>query len=414
MGNGMRYHIKFLFIAFVISTISGQDVRNDGCNPDMVFTDTGSPACDANDGTLELLQVVFRHGDRTPIQFYPTDPWRHGYNWPRGLGQLTPDGKRRLVCLGNWVQTSYERFLCGGYNSTLYPVRSTNTDRTMQSAELFMMGTFPPLGGISEDMMDRVPLNLYDIKRVPCDKDTLLRRDTFCPAARTEEFRVRKNNRRLKMLAAENADAHKCILANSGLPPSMDLFQMSTLLYDLLTVERQHNMCLPEWTRSIYPKPVQHLAGIDMFMTTYSPLLTRLRVGKPDQQFLETNVQEIVIAQFELNLFKKRCAGHDSTVSGLLGAFGYSRSHFPEPAAGVFIELRKKWDGTKTPYYVKVYYKRGSLVETLKIPGCKCMCKLTDANALLKPIQLTEKMLKSECEECGDDAECLKAKESQK
>lgn len=38
---------------------------------------------------LITIQQVFRHGDRTPIQPYPNDPYRNASYWPVGWGQLT-------------------------------------------------------------------------------------------------------------------------------------------------------------------------------------------------------------------------------------------------------------------------------------------------------------------------------------
>lgn len=32
---------------------------------------------------------IFRHGDRTPVEPYPTDPYRDPKFWPTGFGQLT-------------------------------------------------------------------------------------------------------------------------------------------------------------------------------------------------------------------------------------------------------------------------------------------------------------------------------------
>ena len=37
---------------------------------------------------LKQVHLLFRHGDRTPIAAYPTDPWKD-FPWPGGWGQLT-------------------------------------------------------------------------------------------------------------------------------------------------------------------------------------------------------------------------------------------------------------------------------------------------------------------------------------
>jgi hypothetical protein len=49
-------------------------------------------------------------------------------------------------------------------------------------------------------------------------------------------------------------------------------------------------------------------------------------------------------------------SAHDTTLSGLLGALGYERPHVPGVGHMVVFELRRKWDGTKDPYYVKVQF----------------------------------------------------------
>lgn len=38
--------------------------------------------------SIFFLQI-FRHGDRTPVEPYPTDPWKDAKWWETGFGQLT-------------------------------------------------------------------------------------------------------------------------------------------------------------------------------------------------------------------------------------------------------------------------------------------------------------------------------------
>lgn len=40
-------------------------------------------------GDLIFATVLYRHGDRTPIETYKSDPWGGAEHWPEGWGQLT-------------------------------------------------------------------------------------------------------------------------------------------------------------------------------------------------------------------------------------------------------------------------------------------------------------------------------------
>lgn len=51
---------------------------------------------------LVLLQIMFRHGDRTPVSIYPNDPNNESV-WSKfgGLGQLTQTGIKQHYEYGN-------------------------------------------------------------------------------------------------------------------------------------------------------------------------------------------------------------------------------------------------------------------------------------------------------------------------
>ena len=49
------------------------------------------------------VQVVNRHGDRTPRQELPKIP----VVWPEGLGQLTSIGMKQCYDLGTWIKNTY-------------------------------------------------------------------------------------------------------------------------------------------------------------------------------------------------------------------------------------------------------------------------------------------------------------------
>ena len=55
--------------------------------------------------TLEMVNVVYRHGARAPIEFYPNDP--HKNEWPDGAAQLTQNGMRIEYDLGIFLKERY-------------------------------------------------------------------------------------------------------------------------------------------------------------------------------------------------------------------------------------------------------------------------------------------------------------------
>lgn len=87
---------------------------------------------------------LYRHGDRTPIKAYPTDPYRNVSSWPVSWGQLTNEGKERHYKLGQYNRQRYGQFLSEAYNSDEVFIRSTDVDRTLMSAECHLAGLFPP------------------------------------------------------------------------------------------------------------------------------------------------------------------------------------------------------------------------------------------------------------------------------
>ena len=65
--------------------------------------------------SLKLVQIVFRHGDRSPTgRWGHTDPNPESV-WPQGWGQLSDLGKRQLFQLGGQIKERYKGFLSDEY-----------------------------------------------------------------------------------------------------------------------------------------------------------------------------------------------------------------------------------------------------------------------------------------------------------
>lgn len=85
---------------------------------------------------------IIRHGDRTPLHTIPVLT----HVWAEGPGQLTAKGLAQEHELGKRLRTKYvEQYglLPQNYLNTSLYVRSTDTDRTLMSAQAVLMGLYP-------------------------------------------------------------------------------------------------------------------------------------------------------------------------------------------------------------------------------------------------------------------------------
>lgn len=89
---------RILSSTLVLSTALNSLITVDG---NLISKLTNSQRSDQNDhqqhdhlnDTLRMVFIIHRHGDRTPIQLYPKDPYQDQIKfWPDGWAQLT------LVC----------------------------------------------------------------------------------------------------------------------------------------------------------------------------------------------------------------------------------------------------------------------------------------------------------------------------
>lgn len=88
---------------------------------------------------------MVRHGVRSVLQNYPNEPTPISYwNQYGGTGQLTTVGMRQLNSFGKFIKNYYSSFWNSTYDRSKVYVRSTDYDRTLQSAYSFLSGAYQP------------------------------------------------------------------------------------------------------------------------------------------------------------------------------------------------------------------------------------------------------------------------------
>ncbi|XP_037029743.1 prostatic acid phosphatase-like [Bradysia coprophila] len=333
----------------------------------LVHGDQSSNNVDEN-GKLIFVHVLFRHGDRTPIDPYPNDPWGNRTFWPVGWGQLTNLGKQQHYNLGKWLRNRYDNLISDKYSKDTVFIRSTDVDRTLMSAEADLAGLFPP----TKDQLwnPSIPWQPIPVHTMPENMDELLAAKKSCPAydyalkkyKKSEDF-VRLNKRFQGLYEYLTEHSGKKVDSPTGV----------NNLYNNLFIEDLYNMSLPEWTKKVYPGgDMQWLAARSFATNTYTPKLARLKVGfLIKEMFQRFSNKSVSLSNPKQSVWIY--SAHDTTVANLLNALGLFELHTPPYTACVLLELRLKDD---VPM-VQIFYKNSTNdPHPMYIPHCGISCPL--------------------------------------
>ncbi|XP_008152541.1 testicular acid phosphatase isoform X1 [Eptesicus fuscus] len=342
------------------------------------------------EGPLVFVAVVFRHGDRAPLASYPTDPHKEAVSalWPRGLGQLTSEGVRQQLELGRFLRSRYEAFLSPEYRREEVYVRSTDFDRTLESAQANLAGLFPEAGpGRPEAAWRPIPVHT-----VPVTEDKLLRFPTrSCP--RYHELLREATEAAEYQTALEGWTDFLAHLENcTGLSLVGEPLRRAWKVLDTLMCQRAHGLPLPSWAS---PDVLQTLARI-------SALDIGAHVGPPraaeKAQLTGGILLDSILANFSrvqrlgLPLKMVMYSAHDSTLLALQGALGLYDGHTPPYAACLGFEFRRRLgdldeDDDAGNVTISLFYRNDStgLPLSLSLPGCPAPCPLGRFRQLTAP-----------------------------
>ncbi|XP_010788240.1 lysosomal acid phosphatase [Notothenia coriiceps] len=321
---------------------------------------------------LVYVTVLFRHGDRSPVKAYPTDPYQEG-DWPQGFGQLSQVGMKQHFELGQFLRNRYKGFLNDSYDRNQIHVRSTDYDRTLMSAESNLAGLYPPAG--QQVFNPNMPWQPIPVHTVPKSEERLLNYPLDdCP--------------RYDLLMNETEKTQEFINVTLAYQDIIDLVKNKTGLnktdvesvwsvYDTLFCESRHNKSAPDW---VTPEVMEKLKWLKDFgfRITFGVYKQQEKSRLMGGMLLGEIVKKLsTIAVPDQRLKLMMLSAHDTTVAALQASLNVFNGRQPPYASCHIIELYMEKSGSAS---VSMFYRNDSTVEPypLQIPGCSLDCPLDD------------------------------------
>uniref|UniRef100_A0A182K0N3 acid phosphatase n=1 Tax=Anopheles christyi TaxID=43041 RepID=A0A182K0N3_9DIPT len=336
--------------------------------PDVSGTPNGTISNDG-EGKLIFAHVLFRHGDRTPIDPYPNDPWKDPSHWTADWGQLVNAGKMRHLMLGKWLRQRYSSLLKDTYSNNEIYVRSTDVDRTLMSAEANLAGLYPPTGrDVWDSAITWQPIPVHTVTE---ELDNVLAAKKRCPAF-DHALKVYRQSEPYHSYNASLEQVFRYVTDKTG--RRYDSLSSLQNLYSALLIEELNNFTLPDWTKTVYPEPLRSISAMTFAVKTNTTQLARLKMGPLVKEMLQ-RFRSKAKGTLKPNRSVWMYSAHDVTVASLLNALRVFELHNPPFASCILVELRQPTDGGQA--YVEIFYKNTTAEPfQLAVPECGGRCTL--------------------------------------
>lgn len=366
----MKTH-NVLFLLLVVVVYMNKDVS---CRP-------------SESDSLRMILTLFRHGTRSPVQSFPSDP-HADYPWLNGLGELQPQGYEQLYQLGRNMRRRYKFFIpedTATMKRNVYAVSSC-AQRCIDSTQSFLRG-FLKISNGSEIRQQPVPIQV-----IPPDQDTYILQNKTCQKVKVISAQEKANSDSfLASLYREGAALQKLISTEVGEPITF-LYDTASIC-DSLEIYNAMGLKQPNWAHQIFPDRAR--AFLLGFLLSYSatPELKHIRGGAILSEYLrKMKAKRDGTMNHSHKMFFY--SGHDMTQVNLFNALGMKEQirRRPDLGSAVVFELHKSKDFWNDLELRMFHYENSSIeipVE-LAIPNCTEPCSLTKFERTVKPLLLDD------------------------
>ncbi|XP_076258925.1 venom acid phosphatase Acph-1-like [Rhynchophorus ferrugineus] len=346
---------------------------------------------EAQSSTLQLVHVLFRHGDRNPdlSSLWSSNPYYNESFYREGYGQLTNAGKRTEYRLGQLLRLRYNSFLGTEWNINTLDVRSTDYNRTKMSAQLVSAGLWPPKQrDVWSPLLSWQPIP-YNYYKTSEDKELSI--TSACSNVGKEFYGLLSEENIANYLDTRYGETFDILNKNTGL--TGNIYNAANTYFGML-VQDQLGFRLPRWTEAIYPEPL-HSAAVDIYyLLTNNTNLRQLTAGYFLRKILSDSASKIdgTLTPSSRKMFLY--SAHENNIGTLLLSLeAYKITDIPPYGGHVLIELHK----IRGVYGFRLFYGNYESFQPIpvKLPNCSYFCPYDDFLA-----QVAE--LIPEDSECGD------------
>ncbi|XP_067209826.1 venom acid phosphatase Acph-1 isoform X2 [Linepithema humile] len=327
---------------------------------------------------VELVQVLIRHGERTPLlkEMYPRDPYNVSVYEPWGLGQLTNKGKLTEYRIGTMLRERYNDFLGSIYHPRDIYAVSTDIDRTKMSLQLMLAGLYPPHP--TQLWNPDLPWLAIPTHYAPERVDTVLKPHN-CPVyiAALEEV---KRTKEVRDKIAIYKDFLTFLSEKTGL--TIEEPKPAYEVFNHLTAQKNMNLTLPEWcTDEVYQK-MQDLVVLEYEIRSYKTQLKRLNGGMLIKKFIDNlNITGKNKIPRKMYVY----SAHEVNIAAFAGAHNISEPRLPDYGSAFIFEKLRDDAGE---LYVRIILWTGKTEKliTVKLADCNELCPLKTYLELVRDV----------------------------